>query len=155
MSTDNRKFTRSICVRCDTKYTRIEASPAELHGGCIGLYRLRINRRWHDHPDGGLLFFDRDGIAELAADVAFGTLPPLPEAPDLPRGSIVSVKYWHRDRCHQEQTRTNTPPVRGYDGHYYVGVVTYHAGFLFVPAAEVELRAKPRQVIVGEEKSDD
>lgn len=139
MSTKKRKFTGSISVRIGTLRRRLELSPAELHGGEPGLFRVRIGRRWHNHADGGALFFDREGLAELAAGLAFGSLPELPAAPVLPRNTRASVTYWRGGRPHVEGVWTATPPIRGHDGRYYVGVMTVDAGFFFAPVCDITL----------------
>ena len=138
MTQDNRKFSGSISVRIGTKRIKIELSPAEIHDGQPGLFRVRIGRRWVDAPEGTLLFFDRTALASLIAEAALGELEVLPsEPPSLPRNTRVSVKFWIDDSPHQEATWTSTLPIRGYDGKFYVGVMTYAAGFIFVPVEDV------------------
>lgn len=149
MRNDNRKFSGSVSIRLGARRVKLELSPAELHGGAEGLFRVRVDRRWHDHQDGGPLFFDRSGLAELVAALAFDAqLPALPEAPFLPRHTRVSVKFWHGDNPHWEGVWTSTPPIRGHDGQFYVGVMTLAAGFIFVPVNDVTIvdmrRAKRR-----------
>jgi len=142
---EKRKFTASISVRIDTQRIKIELCPAETYGGPQGFYRARAARRWIDGKDGQMLFFDRERLAALLAQVAFDGLDAKPEledagaAPDIPRNSRVSVKFWHRSTPHTEGLRTSTPPIRAYDGHWYVGVFTHASGFLFVPAKDVTL----------------
>ena len=149
MRNDNRKFSGSVSIRLGAQRVKLELSPAELHGGETGLFRVRVDRRWHDHEDGGPLYFDRSGLAELVAALVFDEqLPALPDAPFLPRNTRVSVKFWHRDSPHQEGLWTSTPPIRGHDGRFYVGVMTITAGFIFVPVNDVTIvdmrRAKRR-----------
>lgn len=149
MRPDNRKFSGSVSIRLGAQRVKLELSPAELHGGAEGLFRVRVGRRWHDHQDGGPLYFDRSGLAEFVAALVFDEqLPPLPEAPVLPRNTRVSAKFWHNDSPHWEAVWTSTPPIRGHDGRFYVGVMTYEAGFIFVPVDDVTIvdmrRAKRR-----------
>lgn len=70
MRKDNRKFCASISVRNGEERAKLELSPAPLHGGPEGSYRVRLARRWLDTEDGAPRFFDRDGIARLAAELA-------------------------------------------------------------------------------------
>ena len=142
MRRDNRKFSGSVSIRLGDRRLKLELSPAELHDGAEGLFRVRVNRRWYDHEDGGPLFFDRAGLADLTAALAFDALPPLPEAPDLPRNTRASVTFWHNDLAHCEGVWTSTPPFRGYDGRFYVGVMTVAAGFIFVPVDDVTVQEK-------------
>ena len=67
---DNRKFTGSMSVRIDTRRVKLELSPAPLHGGPEGMYRVRVDRRWLDAEDGKTRFMDRIEIANLAARIA-------------------------------------------------------------------------------------
>jgi hypothetical protein len=65
----------------------------------------------------------------------------LPEsAPDLPRNSRVTVKFQHRGEPCCEGVFTGSPPWRGFDGRFYVWVMTYGAGFIAVPVEDVEVR---------------
>ena len=70
MRKDNRKFCASISVRNGEERAKLELSPAPLHGGPEGFYRVRLARRWLDTEDGAPRFFDRDGLARLAAELA-------------------------------------------------------------------------------------
>lgn len=63
MRKDNRKFCASISVRNGEERAKLELSPAPLHGGPEGFYRVRLARRWLDTEDGAPRFFDRDGLA--------------------------------------------------------------------------------------------
>jgi hypothetical protein len=140
-SKDKREICGSISVRIDTMRRKIELSPAEIYGGEEGLYRVRIKRRWLTGPDGEPLFFDRIRLAELLAAYAFREeVIDLPEAaPHLPRNSRVTVNFWHKDMPHCEGVYTATPPWRGFDGKFYVHVMTVAAGFIAVPVEDVTL----------------
>ena len=143
---EKRKFTASISVRNDTNRVKIELSPAELHGGPPGFFRLRVARRWLDCECAGRLFFDHERLAAWLAQIVFDDFDTVPSAaPDIPRNSRVSVKFWHRNEPHTEGLRTSTPPIRAYDGHWYVGVSTYAAGFLFIPTKDVTLHERSAQ----------
>jgi len=96
MPKDRREFCGSISVRIDTSRRKLELSPAENYGGPEGLFRVRLGRRWLDTPEGAPLFYDRVRLADLLAAHVFGeqaaTLPDT--APDIPKRSRVSVKFW-------------------------------------------------------------
>ena len=140
---EKRKFAASISVRIDTQRIKIELCPAEAYGGPSGFFRARAARRWIDGKDGEMLFFDRERLAVLLASVAFEGFDAMPgrleAVPDIPRNSRVSVRYSYKGMATIEGLRTATPPIRAYDGHYYIGVFTYHSGFLFVPVRDVIL----------------
>ena len=149
MPKDNRVFIGSVSVRVEDNRTKLELSPAEEHGGEPGLFRVRIGRRWVDTPEGGKLFFDRVRLADFLAAHVFGeavaTMPT--KAPDIPRGSRVSVKFWHDDMPHSEAVYTSSPVYRGFDGRFYVWVMTYEAGFIAAPVEDVtvlQLKRRPR-----------
>jgi hypothetical protein len=116
----------------------LELSPAELYGGEAGLYRVRIDRRWIDTPEGKPCFFDRARLADLIVARAFGEAAPLPAAaPNLPRNSRVTVAFEHDGTPRSEGVFTATPPWRGVDGRWYVFVMTFAAGFIAVPVDNV------------------
>lgn len=83
MRKDNRKFCASISVRNGEERAKLELSPAPLHGGPEGFYRVRLARRWLDTEDGVPRFFDRDGIARLAAELALCGLETPAPAPEF------------------------------------------------------------------------
>ena len=144
MKKDNRIFSGSISVRIGTKRIKIELSPVEIHGGADGFYRVRINRRWHDTPEGKPLFLDRAALEVLIGSFAMGDAVELlpKEAPDLPRNTRVSAKFWYKNMPYSEGVFTATPPFRGFDGRFYVGVMTYAAGFIFVPVEDTTMRSR-------------
>ncbi len=146
---EKRKFTAAIRVRIGTRRIRLELCPAAAHGGPPGFYRIRAARRWVGGAGGEMLFFDRARLATFLVEMVFDGFDPgisraqYPQPPDIPRRSLVSVKFWHKGKPRSEQTRTDTPPIRAYDGHWYVGVMTYAAGFIFVPVKDLGLRERP------------
>lgn len=128
---DNRQFIGTICVRIGTERTKIELSPASIHGGGDG-FRVRVNRRWLDEPEGGVLFVGPDRLGQLIADVALGGMPALEIAPDLPAKTRVSIRretdgiVWH------DGAWTVSPPIRGYDGRWYVAASMSNGGIDFI-----------------------
>lgn len=137
---DNRKFTTSFSVRMGTQRTRVELSDALLYGGPEGLYRVRINRRWHDCPDGSPRFMDRAAIAELVVDLSLGGLTPLPPCPAYHPKARMSVRYMDDgvERCVQASPKSQ--PVRLYDGKVYVCVHTFDRGTWFAPWEDIIIR---------------
>lgn len=138
---DNRIFTGSISIRVGGTRSKLDLSPAEIHGGPKGLYRVRLARCWLQSPEGEALFFDATRLAELIVSRALGTgMAVLPDSPpDIPRGSRVSVWFQHEDRRHCEGVWTASPPFRAFDGQFYVWVMTITAGFIAVPVDDVTL----------------
>ena len=114
---EKRKFESVICVKIGAKTAfKIELFPAvQWSESAQERYRLRINRRWHDGSDGGHMYLDYAQVATLAATLAAGQDISLPPAPDIPRGTSVSVLNG-RIVCgvaQRDVTRTVTPPIRG------------------------------------------
>lgn len=147
---EKRTFSSSVCVKSGAKTMfKIEFFPAEqwqestqAGGELAGRYRLRINRRWHDLPEGGPAFLDVVQIAVLMASLATGTDPALPAAPDLPRTSVVSVPNGRilAGQTQREVTRTITDPFRAYDGRWHVAVTLYGKGGVIMPVADVIIK---------------
>ena len=138
---DNRQFIGSICVRIGTERTKIELSTASIHGGEDG-FRVRVNRRCLDDPEGGILFVGPDRLGQLIADVALGGMPDPEPAPDLPAKMRVSIRretdgvVWH------DGAWTVSPPIRAYDGRWYVAASTSRCGVEFVPVDSIIRRER-------------
>lgn len=141
MRKDNRKFYASISVRNREERAKLELSPAPLHGGPEGFYRVRLARRWLDTEDGVPRFFDRDGIARLAAELALCGLETPAPAPDIPGNSRVSVR---RADGFYEGTWTNTEPILDYTGRWVVNV-SLGGKRVFVPVEEVTVHKERRR----------
>ena len=141
MSNDKHEFCGSISVRIGTSRHKLDLSPAEHYGGPQGLFRARFKRRWVNGQDGMPLFFDEIGLGEFIAAQMFGNeIPLLPaKAPDVPRNSRVTVKFWQSGMPRTEGAFTLTPPHQGYDGKYYVWVMTYSAGLICVSTNDITL----------------
>lgn len=136
MRKDNRKFCASISVRNGEERAKLELSPASLHGGPEGFYRVRLARRWLDTEDGAPRFFDRDGLARLAAELAVCGLKAPAPAPVVPYPSRVSVRRVEDGFSCYYGAWTCTPPILTYEGIWKVGVSldgTTH----FVPVDDV------------------
>ncbi len=136
MPADNRKFCGSMSVRIDTRRVKLELSPAPLHGGPEGMYRVRIDRRWLDTEDGQPRFLDRDGLARLAAETALCALEAPAPVPDIPYPCRVSVRRWKDGFPVYDGTWTCTPPVLTYEGIWKVGV-SLDGTTVFVPVEDV------------------
>lgn len=133
---DNRIFTGGFSVRMGTKRTRFELSPAEIHGGPEGLFRVRVDRRWHDGPEGEALFLDRDGLAHLVASAALGTVGAPAQRPSLRRGARVSVRIEDEGRARVEGGFTVGPFILAHDGRWMVPVTVY-GGTRYVAAEDI------------------
>lgn len=145
MTRNIRQFCASISVRFDTRRTKIELSPAHLHGGPDGFFRVRVSRKWLDAPanaDGGPLFFNQTGLAQLAAQLAFGGEAEPAPLPDMPVKSRVSVLVNDEEGQHPEGGWTVTPCIRAFDGRLYVGVSLYERGVVHVAMDDVTIHNK-------------
>lgn len=140
MRKDNRKFCASISVRNGESRVKLELSPASLHGGPDGCYRVRLARRWLDTEGGEPRFLDRNGLARLAAQFALGGLEePIP-VPNIPCPSRVSVL---RDDGYVG-TWTNTEPILDYTGRWVVNV-SVDGKRVFVPVEAVIVHKERRR----------
>lgn len=94
MTQNTRIFSGSISVKTGTTRTKLELSPAELHGGEQGFVRVRMGRRWVEG------FFNAEGIAHLVANLVSPLATREEHAPDIPLHTYVSVpipnKTWSR-----------------------------------------------------------
>lgn len=135
MRKDNRKFCASISVRNGEQRAKLELSPAPLHGGPEGFYRVRLARRWLDTEDGRPRFFDRNGLALLVAELAVCGLEAPAPAPDIPISSRVSVR---RADGLYEGTWTNTAPILDYAGRWMVNVSLFGKRE-FVPVEDIKV----------------
>ena len=137
MRKDNRKFCASISVRNGEERAKLELSPASQHGGPEGFYRVRVERRWLNMEDGRPRWFDRDGLARLAAELALCGLETPAPAPDIPCNSRVSVR---RADGLYEGTWTNTAPILDYRGRWMI-CVSLNGQRVFVPVEDVVVHA--------------
>lgn len=137
-----RQFCASIGVRFDTRRTKIELSPAPLHGGPEGQFRVRVNRRWMDAPEGGHLFFTEAGLAHLAARLAFGSDPESSTMPVIPPKTRVSVVIDEDGATRHEQGFTLAPPMQALDGRVYVALFCYSLGAVMHPVDALIIRGQ-------------
>lgn len=160
---DIRKFMATVCVKSGTTRARLELADAARHGGPAGRYRVRIDRRWHDQPDGadasllspsvGLArgarptaaaWLDPTDVGTLVAALLAGSSVPdaVPPRPDLPRGTRVSAPNGRESGGlpMRDSTRTATEPVLGYDGRWLVGVILCGRGVVMVPVDDLVVR---------------
>ena len=136
---EKRKADRTICVKIGAKVRfKIELFPAAQWAESAQLpgerFRLRINRRWHDEPDGGILFLDMIQVSALVGMIAGGEKLALPSPPELPTGTRVSVPNGKvlAGQPLYEGSRTHTAPMRGHDGRFYVNVTTFTTGSIMI-----------------------
>jgi hypothetical protein len=133
---DKRKFSGSFSVRIDTRRARFELSPAEIHGGPEGSFRVRIDRKWYDGPDGKPLFFDRSRLADLVVGAALEGLPEPATQPGIQRGDRVSVRFEKGGVRRVEGGFVAAAPILGHDGRWWVPVTMY-GGTRYVPADDI------------------
>lgn len=127
-----RTFCASFSVRIDTRRVRFELAPAPEYGGPEGTFRVRVDRRWHDSPDGEPWFFDRAQLAGLVAGATLGVLPEPAPMPEIPVRSRVTVRQVRDgEPCH-EGGWTVSPPVLAASGRWVVAV-NLADGTAFVP----------------------
>lgn len=138
---EKRKFDLVICVKINAKAAfKIELFDAsQWSESAQGRYRLRINRRWHNAPDGKHIYLDMVQVVALVGSLAQGKGLSLDPAPNIPRGTPVSVANGgsHCGIAWRDVTHTATPTIQGYDGRWYVGVVVYGQGCVFVPVSDL------------------
>ena len=137
---EKRQPSKTICVKNNAKIEqKIELFRAEQwQDGPVGCYRVRVNRKWHQPAD-GRLYCTEAAVLRLVGELSLGHAPALPDMPDIPRGSRVSVPNGIVVDGEQryDGTFTSTPPIRGYGGEWYVGVLLPGQGFHFVRADTV------------------
>lgn len=133
---DRRKFLGSFSVRIDTRRARFELSPAEIHGGPEGSFRVRIDRKWHDGPDGKPLFFGRSRLADLVVGAALDGMPTAPLQPRIQRGERVSVRFEADGVRRVEGGFVAAAPILGHDGRWWVPVTMY-GGTRHVPTDDI------------------
>ena len=119
---DKRTFPISISVKANDARSVFEASPAQLYGGPEGMYRVRVNRRWHDGPDGGPLFFDVPRLLRFIQSGMLEDQPVTPSAPVCPVFARVSVRLSRHNMPYYVCGHVAAPPVRVYDGRWLVPV---------------------------------
>lgn len=143
MARTERKFTGAISVRIGTRRVRLELAPAADHGGPDDMLRVRRDRVWVDSEDGERRYFDQAGLSVLVAGLFDECGVPAAEAPDIPRNSRVTVKFWDHDGYpHHEGTWTATPATRLYDGNFYVGCHLHNKGFVWIPVEDVTVHRR-------------
>lgn len=139
---DKRKFEASFSVRMGTQRVRFELSPATIHGGSAGAYRVRIDRRWYDSPEGDALFLTREHIARLLVDTSLDTLEPLPPVPpDFRNYTRCGVTFMDKGEEVSARCIVLSPPIRSFDGQYYVFVQAAGYGRFFAPTNNITVRA--------------
>lgn len=136
---DKRKFSHTICVKIGTQRHRIECSPAELHGGSKGLFRIRHNRKWID-ANSEKIFLDNEKTALLIADL-LGGKNQTTEKPQLEKGTRCSITVWEKDNPLQLGAITGSEPILDYNGVWQVYVIAY--GFQgFYPCKDLILKGR-------------
>lgn len=140
---EKRKKISSFCLRSGATTIRVSLYDADQwDDGEPGCFRVNVNGRWHDAPDGSRLWLDVEDVGMLLSDLMIhGTeLPPPPAVPPKPvvkRGQAVSLPcgpYTTRgEALGSEMGRIASEDVLlGHDGKWYViaGGVTRRLGFV-------------------------
>lgn len=135
---NKRKFVASFSVRIGTRRARIELSPAELHGGPEGAYRVRIDRRWYDLIDGGPAFLGRDELAQLLVKAALDGIPEMPPCPQIKRGARVTATYKEDGVQHITGGYVEADPV--YSMGQWVVPVCMYEGMRYIPVNDLIVR---------------
>ncbi|MFI3270778.1 MAG: hypothetical protein R3Y11_01570 [Pseudomonadota bacterium] len=138
-TTDKRIFCASFSVKVGTKRVRFELADAVLFGGEQGLFRVRIDRRWHDTQEGTPLFLDRIGLANLLANAALGSLSQCSPRPNMEYATRVSIPIGYDEfgLIRREVTWTTSPPILASDGTWQIAVTRYGHGVVFMPCNEI------------------
>ena len=138
---EKRKFDFSICVKIDAKTAfKVELfDAAQWQKAEQGRYRCRVSGRWHDLPDGKPAYLDMRQALELVEALTRGGDLRLDPEPDIPIATAVSVPNGEviGGVVMRDITRVTTPPVRGYDGRWYVGVLLYGRGTVIFPTTDL------------------
>ena len=140
---EKRKKISSFCLRNGATTIRVglyEADQWEDGEPCC--YRVNIDGRWHDAPDGSRLWLDVEEVGVLVSNLMlYGSeLPPPPALPPKPvvhKGQPVSLPCGpftaKGEPLGREVGRISSEDVLlGYDGQWYViaGGVTRRLGFV-------------------------
>ena len=140
---EKRKKISSFCLRNGATTIRVglyEADQWEDGEPCC--YRVNIDGRWHDAPDGSRLWLDVEEVGGLVSNLMlYGSeLPPPPALPPKPvvhKGQPVSLPCGpftaKGEPLGREVGRISSEDVLlGYDGQWYViaGGVTRRLGFV-------------------------
>lgn len=140
---EKRKKISSFCLRNGANTIRVGLYDADQwDDGEPGCYRVNIDGRWHDAPDGSRLWLDVEEVGVLVSNLMlYGSeLPPPPALPPKPvvhKGQPVSLPCGpftaKGEPLGREVGRISSEDVLlGYDGQWYViaGGVTRRLGFV-------------------------
>jgi hypothetical protein len=139
---EQRRYSRLICVWAGAKREcKLELFPSEQWpDGAPGRFRVRVNRRWLDAPEGGRMYLDQAQVGALLAERLGGPALQDGEVPDLRRGQPVRVPNGRQAEDGSplhDLTRVAGAPIRGFDGRWHVPVVLIGRGLVHVPATEI------------------
>lgn len=140
---EKRKKISSFCLRNGATTIRVGLYEADQwEDGEPYCYRVNIDGRWHDAPDGSRLWLDVEEVGVLVSNLMlYGSeLPPPPALPPKPvvhKGQPVSLPCGpftaKGEPLGREVGRISSEDVLlGYDGQWYViaGGVTRRLGFV-------------------------
>lgn len=142
---DARTKTHTILLSVNGKKTMLELFEADLwpdQNTGEGLYRVRIDGRWHS-PMGKYTFLTLAAVGELTVLLLTGGAPVEPEAAPAWMGKGVEARVAYGECFAGLPVRTFRAVVRdspqlGPDGRWYVECEIYTKGRRFIPAADVE-----------------
>lgn len=138
MTRPDKIFCGSIGVRFGTNRVKIELARAENHGGPVGRFRVRVDRRWYDRADGRHLYLSPAEAVALAAELATGGELSPATPPDLPVKSRVKVPRGVPGASPYWSGYVASAPIRADDGRWWVAVIVY--GGVEMHAADILVR---------------
>jgi hypothetical protein len=144
---DKRKAEYTILLKKQSKTAlKIDVFDADLwREGRKGLFRARLNGRWHTDPGQRVSFKTPLGIGRYFSKQLVRTLKGEDlesRVPDIPEGtSVRAFNGTVLDGQRQyDVTRTAMAPFRGYDGRWFVPVIMLGKGLVMLPVEDVEVR---------------
>ena len=124
---EKRRKSHAVLLKIQGKSSRVELFPAaEWTGTEAGLWRVRIDGRWHV-PAGGEQheFLSPDGVAAVLAGLLFGATPDAGPGPSWETASRVRapLRYDGDAVAATEIAVVLAPPIQAVDGRWWVAVM--------------------------------
>lgn len=149
---EKRKQCISLCLKADGKTSvKIELFPSDqwpdVEGSAPGLYRIRTNDAWYCPDDQKYTFLTLDAVTkifseEVSKDLG-GDCSQNAEECTIKSGAPVRMFTGEMigDKKIYTLSRVATdPPIKGYDGRWYVGVILFGKGARLVPVDTLEVQ---------------
>lgn len=143
---EQRKKSAQVCVKNGANGNgTVEIFPASEWGGPDGLYRLRYRRRWIDGTHGDMRFYTAHEVGALVASLLFdANFCAENSANEVPKNMTYKTRVSvpnGRDATSRDVTTIATEqPLRGADGHWYVGAHIIGRGVVMVPCDDVIIK---------------